>query len=172
MEAKRSSILIHISTHFSIQLGIILSGSPYSVYDHDAPRVDPEIFNAGVPILGICYGLQELAWTFKGKVDKSSHREYGFAQLKVIKLGSGFETADALFDGLDSEMQVEHSNIIFILTFADACPRSGCPIAISFPACLPISISLQPPTPPHMPPLPILASPFMASNSILKSRIP
>ncbi|KZS92547.1 GMP synthase [Sistotremastrum niveocremeum HHB9708] len=86
--------------------GIILSGSPYSVYDDDAPRVDPEIFNAGVPILGICYGLQELAWTFKGKVSKSSHREYGFAQIKIIKLGPGFEAADALFDGLDSEMQV------------------------------------------------------------------
>ena len=39
-------------------LGVILSGSPYSVYDADAPHVDPEVFNLGVPILGICYGLQ------------------------------------------------------------------------------------------------------------------
>jgi GMP synthase-like glutamine amidotransferase len=42
----------------SLWLGIILSGSPYSVYDDDAPHADPEIYTLGVPILGICYGLQ------------------------------------------------------------------------------------------------------------------
>ncbi|KAH8101021.1 GMP synthase [Cristinia sonorae] len=85
--------------------GIILSGSPYSVYDSDAPHVDPEVFTLGVPILGICYGLQEMAWNMKGEVTKCDHREYGFAQLKVQKLGSS-HSADALFESLGDEMQV------------------------------------------------------------------
>ncbi|KAJ3483898.1 hypothetical protein NLI96_g6011 [Meripilus lineatus] len=67
--------------------GIILSGSPYSVYDDDAPHVDPDVFTLGVPILGICYGLQEMAWQLKGSVSKCDHREYGFAQLQVLSLG-------------------------------------------------------------------------------------
>ncbi|KAK7690437.1 GMP synthase (glutamine-hydrolyzing) [Cerrena zonata] len=86
--------------------GIILSGSPYSVYDNDAPRVDPEVFTLGVPVLGICYGLQEMAWNLGGKVTKCDHREYGFAQLGISKIGSGNTSVDALFEGLGEEMQV------------------------------------------------------------------
>ncbi|KAI0783844.1 hypothetical protein BC629DRAFT_1628448 [Irpex lacteus] len=50
-----------------------------------APHVDPAVFELGVPVLGICYGLQEMAWNMKGKVTKCDHREYGFAQLQVRK---------------------------------------------------------------------------------------
>ncbi|KDQ53173.1 hypothetical protein JAAARDRAFT_39542 [Jaapia argillacea MUCL 33604] len=88
--------------------GIILSGSPYSVYDDDAPHVDPEVFNLGVPILGICYGLQEMAWQLKGEVTKCDHREYGFAKIQVSKIGTEGQNSsvDALFQGLGDEMEV------------------------------------------------------------------
>ncbi|KAE9392382.1 GMP synthase [Gymnopus androsaceus JB14] len=86
--------------------GIILSGSPYSVYDKDSPHVDPAVFDLGVPVLGICYGLQEMAWVMKGKVEKCDHREYGFAQLQISKIHEGDSPVDALFQGLGEEMQV------------------------------------------------------------------
>ncbi|KAI0649010.1 GMP synthase [Trametes meyenii] len=86
--------------------GVILSGSPYSVYDKDAPHVDPDVFNLGVPVLGICYGLQEMAWNMKGKVAKCDHREYGFAQVQISKIGGESKGADALFDNLGDELQV------------------------------------------------------------------
>ncbi|KAI0671840.1 GMP synthase [Trametes maxima] len=86
--------------------GVILSGSPYSVYDKDAPHVDPDVFDLGVPVLGICYGLQEMAWNMKGKVAKCDHREYGFAQVQISKIGGESKGADALFDSLGDELQV------------------------------------------------------------------
>ncbi|KAH9847678.1 GMP synthase [Lenzites betulinus] len=85
--------------------GVILSGSPYSVYDKDAPHVDPAVFELGVPVLGICYGLQEMAWNMKGEVAKCEHREYGFAQVQISKIG-GNKGADALFEDLGDELQV------------------------------------------------------------------
>ncbi|KAL4065015.1 hypothetical protein V8B97DRAFT_1985030 [Scleroderma yunnanense] len=86
--------------------GIILSGSPYSVYDADAPHVDPAIFDLGVPILGICYGLQEIAWNLKGNVTQCDHREYGYANIQINRFGNGNSSVDALFEGLGDEMQV------------------------------------------------------------------
>ncbi|TFK98908.1 GMP synthase [Pterulicium gracile] len=87
--------------------GVILSGSPYSVYHPDSPHVDPAVFDLGVPILGICYGLQEMAWNLKGEVTQSDHREYGFAQLQIKRGIEGTSTGvDALFEGLGDEMQV------------------------------------------------------------------
>ncbi len=63
--------------------GIILSGSPSSVYDKNAPLPDRELFNLGYPILGICYGLQVIAHLSSGKVAGALHREYGRAELTV-----------------------------------------------------------------------------------------
>ncbi|KAF8630223.1 hypothetical protein AX15_003048 [Amanita polypyramis BW_CC] len=86
--------------------GVIFTGSPYSVYDKDAPHVDPAVFDLGVPILGICYGIQELAWKLGGEVSKSEHREYGHAMLQMTKIGEEDAATDALFEGLGDEMQV------------------------------------------------------------------
>ncbi len=63
--------------------GLVLSGGPSSVYDPDAPACDRGIFGLHLPILGICYGLQWLAHTLGGKVERADRREYGPAQLEV-----------------------------------------------------------------------------------------
>lgn len=63
-------------------VGIILSGGPSSVYDDDAPRIDHAVFELGIPLLGICYGLQLIAAHHDGAVDPAAHREYGKAALR------------------------------------------------------------------------------------------
>ena len=68
--------------------GIILSGGPASVYEKHAPRADTGIFRLGIPILGICYGLQFMVDALGGRVIRSDKREYGFAELNVRKRGS------------------------------------------------------------------------------------
>lgn len=81
--------------------GLILSGSPSSVYQEGAPRPDSELLESiHSPILGICYGLQILAFDLGGEVKASPNREFGYARLKVVD-----QTSD-LFKGLPSEMDV------------------------------------------------------------------
>lgn len=63
--------------------GVILSGGPSSVYEKNAPWPDAKIWDLGVPILGICYGMQLIAKHFGGKVKRSKKREYGLAHLKI-----------------------------------------------------------------------------------------
>src|SRR5207237_5444011 len=63
--------------------GLILSGGPASVYDAGAPQVDPEALGAGVPVLGICYGMQLIAHHLGGKVDPGAARAYGADRLSV-----------------------------------------------------------------------------------------
>ncbi|MGP8154791.1 MAG: glutamine-hydrolyzing GMP synthase [Smithella sp.] len=65
--------------------GIILSGGPASIYSKGSPRVDKGIFGLGIPILGICYGLQYMVDSLGGKVIGSTKREYGFAELNIKK---------------------------------------------------------------------------------------
>jgi GMP synthase (glutamine-hydrolysing) len=79
--------------------GIILSGSPSSVNDKKAPKPDPKIFDLGVPILGVCYGLQVMVDHFGGSVVKADRREYGPANINVTQ-------AEALFDGLPASLPV------------------------------------------------------------------
>ncbi|HEY2118959.1 MAG TPA: glutamine-hydrolyzing GMP synthase [Candidatus Acidoferrum sp.] len=66
-------------------VGIILSGGPSSVYDKEAPKCDPKMLTLGIPVLGICYGMQWIARELGGKVEPTDRREYGPAQLKLEK---------------------------------------------------------------------------------------
>ena len=68
--------------------GIVLSGGPASVNDENSPSLDPEIIKLGIPILGICYGLQTLAVLEGGTVQKPEKREYGTANLKILEKDS------------------------------------------------------------------------------------
>ncbi|MBU2575107.1 MAG: glutamine-hydrolyzing GMP synthase, partial [Elusimicrobia bacterium] len=79
--------------------GIILSGGPSSVYDKGAPKPDPAVFNLGLPVLGICYGMQLIACETGGRVHKSAKREYGFSKLKIRGVSK-------LFRGVPGEIKV------------------------------------------------------------------
>lgn len=66
---------------------IILSGGPSSVYEQGAPKVDPELFNAGIPVLGICYGFQAMAQALGGTVAQTGVSEYGRTEVDVCQAG-------------------------------------------------------------------------------------
>ncbi len=81
-------------------IGIVLSGGPCSVYDADAPPADPKVLGLGVPILGICYGLQFITHHLGGKVRAADKREYGHADVQIV------DDKNALFDGLPADLTV------------------------------------------------------------------
>ena len=81
-------------------IGVILSGSPYSVHDPEAFKVDLSQFVGKVPVLGICYGAQFISHTLGGKVEKADSREYGRANLQTV------DTTNPLFKGFDQHSQV------------------------------------------------------------------
>lgn len=79
--------------------GIILSGGPQSVYDENSPQCDPRLFYLGIPVLGICYGLQIMVYKKGGKVSSGKIKEYGLAQLHV-------KTPKGIFQGMEPEENV------------------------------------------------------------------
>ena len=81
-------------------IGVILSGSPYSVHDPEAFQIDLSRFMGRLPVLGICYGAQFISHSLGGKVEKADSREYGRAHLKTI------DTENPLFRGFDNDSQV------------------------------------------------------------------
>lgn len=71
--------------------GFILSGGPASVYDPGAPHIQPFILESGLPILGICYGMQALTYALGGQVDPSARREFGYAELEPLVPGTSLD---------------------------------------------------------------------------------
>jgi GMP synthase (glutamine-hydrolysing) len=84
----------------------ILSGGPSSVYEEGAPHAPSYIFDSGLPILGICYGMQLLAHQLGGKVEPSANKEFGHAVLHIAEPGPGKQSPSALFSGLGSSIPV------------------------------------------------------------------
>ncbi|MFX3624864.1 MAG: glutamine-hydrolyzing GMP synthase [Ectobacillus sp.] len=106
--------------------GIIFSGGPNSVYDDNAFRCDPAIFDLGLPVLGICYGMQLMTHHFGGKVERAEHREYGKAVVNV-------ENESKLYSGLPKEQVVwmSHGDLVTGLPegFVVDATSQSCPIA-------------------------------------------
>ncbi|MEO7600353.1 MAG: glutamine-hydrolyzing GMP synthase [Opitutus sp.] len=84
-------------------IGIILSGGPKSVYAKKAPHPDKKIFDLGVPVLGICYGVQLMGYFLGGKVEHSNEREYGHGHLTIKRPGK-------LFAGLPKKLRIWNSH--------------------------------------------------------------
>jgi GMP synthase (glutamine-hydrolysing) len=108
--------------------GIILSGGPSSVYDQGAPRITAELFGLGVPILGICYGVQLTSLLLGGKVVSATHREYGRATVRLeqpSELFHGFAT------GEDIAVWMSHGDRVEALPEGFACVGTSpnCPFA-------------------------------------------
>ena len=106
--------------------GIILSGGPASVYEKGAPQIDPKIFTLGIPVLGICYGLMQMAHHLGGQVVFSGRREYGAGMLQITN-------SSQLFDGLGPQLDVwnSHGDEVIALPkgFRAAARTEGCDFA-------------------------------------------
>ena len=107
-------------------LGIILSGGPKSVHEEGAPRCDPAVFNSGVPVLGICYGMQLMTDALGGDVAPAPHREFGLATVSIAR-------AQPMFTSLPSELRVWASHGDFVARapqgFAVTATSANAPVA-------------------------------------------
>lgn len=107
--------------------GIILSGGPNSVYDEGAFNVDPEIFNLGIPVLGICYGMQIMAHELGGKVENANNKEYGKALIQVT------DDQAPTFKNLPEEQTVwmSHGDLVTEVPagFVSTATSANCPIS-------------------------------------------
>lgn len=107
-------------------IGLIFTGGPNSVYDEKSPDIDSEIFKLGIPILGICYGMQLVAKNLGGVVEKSDRREFGKTKTMV-------DPASKLFDGLQVEQTTWMSHIDYVKElpegFRTVASTDSCPVA-------------------------------------------
>jgi GMP synthase (glutamine-hydrolysing) len=99
-------------------VGIVLSGGPSSVYAADAPKCDPQVLAMGVPVLGICYGLQWITHTLGGKVSPAEHAEYGPMQLEI-------NDSSGLLKGLPEKLRVWNSHGDHVLAVPDGFRVTG-----------------------------------------------
>lgn len=106
--------------------GIILTGGPNNVYADDSPKADVEVFELGVPVLGICYGHQFMAYTFGGKVENAEIGEYGKTAVEL-------SPTHKLFAGIDGKNQCWMSHMDFVSVapegFTVASTTKECPVA-------------------------------------------
>ncbi|HDX1192021.1 TPA: glutamine-hydrolyzing GMP synthase [Pasteurella multocida] len=113
--------------------GIILSGGPESTTEENSPRAPEYVFNAGVPVLGICYGMQTMAMQLGGLTETSTHREFGYASVNL-------KAADALFAQLNDDVASSQPKLDVWMSHGDKVTRlpdnfqvtamtSTCPIA-------------------------------------------
>ena len=116
-------------------VGIIFTGGPNSVTDTDAPKCDPQIFELGIPILGICYGAQLMSHMLGGEVAKADSREYGKADVTVSRESGSLsrELGSLLFDGVSDCSVVWMSHTYYISKMPDGFSASAfsdnCPCA-------------------------------------------
>ena len=113
----------------NLPAGVILSGGPCSVFEEGAPTVDPAVFDLGVPVLGICYGMQLMAMKLGGKVSPGIEREYGKMPIEVMP-------GNPLFQGLPSTLTVwmSHGDRVDAIPadFERGALSATCPFAAMF----------------------------------------